>query len=171
MTTEESKIIKSLIITTNLYYGKKLDDTVVLMQVQDLQDLPVDDIVEAFTKYRIDPANRFAPLPANIRALIAPEVSDEQVGVEAASRIIEAMARVGWVDPQGARAFMGEIAWEVVVREGGWTALCERTKNDDLPILKAQWRELAKVVAIRQKQSEWRKLLAAKQPGQLEDKS
>lgn len=150
MTTEEKKQLKALIVTTSLYYGRQLDDVVILMQTKDLEDLPFRQIVDAFNKYRRDAANKFAPLPAAIRAMVNPSLSRDQEALEASKKIVEAMGKFGYLNPDKARNFMGPIAWEVVQREGGWPQLCQRTKNDDLPILGAQFRELAKVVIVRQ---------------------
>lgn len=152
MNQQEKKQLKALMVTTSLYYGREINDAVILMQVQDLEDLPFAEVAKAFNDYRKNPSNKGAPLPAMIRAMLCPEMSADQLALEASNKIIEAMARFGWTNLDKAREFMGEIAWGVVVREGGWAQLCERAKNDDLPILKAQWRELAKVVAIRLKQ-------------------
>jgi hypothetical protein len=41
------------------------------------------------------------------------------------------------------REYMGELAWAVCERQGGYQHLCDSTTNDDLPTLKAQWRGLA----------------------------
>lgn len=153
MTDDEKRRLKSLIVTTNLYYGKQMDDAVILMQVADLEDLLFMHVARAFQEYRRNPLNRSAPLPASIRAAIVPELSGDQLAIEASNKIIEAMGKFGYTNPEKAREFMGELAWEVVVRDGGWRDLCQRTNHNDLPVMRAQWRELAKVVRVRQEQA------------------
>lgn len=151
MTKEETQKLKAIILATNMYYGRELRDDVLLMQVSDLADLSFDAVAQAYVNYRRNPKNRQPPLPADILEAVNPGnvVSPEQDAVEASNRIIQAMTRYGWTNPDRAREFIGELGWMIVEREGGWRDLCERTTNDDLPILKAQWRELAKALRSR----------------------
>lgn len=62
---------------------------------------------------------------------------------EIAAKISGAIARFGHTNPEGARKFIGEIGWEIVQIEGGWSKLCGSTKEHQIPALKAQWRNLA----------------------------
>jgi hypothetical protein len=149
MNQGEKQNLKEFIVTVGMYYGRQFEDAVLAMYVEDLEDLPFEAVMKAYGDHRKNPKNKFMPLPAEIRTVVQPQPeieTDEQLAVEASSRILQAMSKCGWNNPEGARAFIGEVGWHVVQREGGWANLCERTHNDDLPILKAQWRESAKAI-------------------------
>lgn len=170
MTNDERKHVQKMLLALADLYGRQLSAPAVGLMSDALMDLDGKSVIEALNKYMRDPASRSFPMPGAIRAMIVPEVTGDQVALEAANRIVEAMGKYGWTNPEKAREFMGEIAWEVVKRDGGWAALCERTNNDDLPILKAQWRELAKVVRIRQEQKPSVPFLEGSRQKQLEDR-
>lgn len=150
---ERSQVVKIFVTLSEIYNRQFSRDALALM-ADALMDLDGPSVIKALSGYLNDSGSRGFPLPGQVRALVSPQASNDQLALEAANKIIEAMARFGWTNPEKAREFMGPIAWQVVIQDGGWVNLCERTKNDDLPILRAQWRQLAGVVAIRQKQKE-----------------
>jgi hypothetical protein len=150
--SERNETIKALAVMADVY-GRPISKAAISFMADALMDLDGQKVLRALCDYAKDPASRGFPLPGQVRAMVSPEVSKDQLATEAANKIVEAMGKFGWTNPDKARAFMGELAWEVVVREGGWSNLCERTTNDDLPIMRAQWRELAKVVHVRQQQA------------------
>lgn len=154
MTIDERKMVQKILVTMADFYSRKISADAISLISDALSDLDGQQVITALKKYMTGADSKFFPLPGQIRAMISPEASGDQLALEAANKIIEAMGKFGWTNPEKAREFMGPLAWEVVVRDGGWVSLCERTKNDDLPILRAQWRELAKVVSVRQKQAE-----------------
>lgn len=147
MNSTYSQEIKKLLVGLAEYYGITLTPTRLAMYAEDLEDLDISLIAGAIKNIRRNPNQKFFPLPAAIREEIQGNQRDE--AVEAANRIVQAMGKYGYTNPERARSFIGELGWRVVEREGGWQALCERTTNDDLPTLKAQWRELAAVTQRR----------------------
>lgn len=151
MNQQEIQKLKAIIATTNAYYGRELTDDVLAMQTHDLADLPFDAVAQAYANYRRNPKHRTAPLPADILEAVNPGkiINPEHDAIEASNRIVQAMSRYGWTNEERAQEFIGELGWMIVQREGGWRDLCQRTTNDDLPILKAQWRELAKSLRSR----------------------
>lgn len=150
MTHDQKQRLKSLIATINLYYGRQpLLDAVILMQVSDMEDLEFDDVTRAFDSYRKNPKNRVPPLPADIRNLIQPAQTDEQLAIDSASRIVQAITKYGYTNPDRAKRFIGELGWEIVRREGGWENLCERLRDHEIGMFKAQTRELAKSLISR----------------------
>lgn len=133
--------IKRILNALAEYFQTTLTPTQLAMYAEDLEDLALEDIGAAIKRIRQNPQIARFPLPAAIRQEIVGSARDE--ALEAASRIVQAMEKYGYTNPEKARAFIGELGWRVVEREGGWQSLCQRTSSDDLPILKAQWRELA----------------------------
>lgn len=146
----QSKIqaIKLLLNGLAEYYGTMLTPNRLSMYAEDLDDLELDEIGRAIKLIRRDPAQNFFPLPSKIRECIKGNARDE--ALEASNRIVQAMGKFGWTNPEGARAFIGELGWRVVEREGGWQGLCQRTTDDALPTFKAQWRELAAATLRRE---------------------
>lgn len=93
------------------------------------------------------------PFPSikEIRDLVAPESDPEVEAIEAAGRIVQAVTRVGPYQTEKAREFIGELGWLVVQREGGWQTVCQILTDDNIGILKAQWRQMAKAQYARAK--------------------
>lgn len=103
-----------------------------------------DDLVAALEKIIGNRGDRDAfPSVKTIKEQLDPSVDDEALAAEAATRLAGSIGRYGYTNPAEARAYMGEVAWAIVEREGGWQGLCERTKENQIPTLKAQWRQLA----------------------------
>lgn len=137
--------IANMIRVTGKIYGKTYDADVLSMMIDDLQDLPIIQIEAAFARYRRDPKNKFAPMPAQIRELIIPTPSDDTNAREAVSRIQEAVGKFGSWRGDEARPYVGELGWGIVKRMGGWGHLCENLGTTlDALTFQAQARELAK---------------------------
>lgn len=139
------ELLTQLVAMSELY-GRTLTEGALRMMADDLSDLDHEAVMAALVKYRRSEAGKFFPSVGQIRQLVCPELSDESESRDVASRIVEAMSKYGWTNPEKSRTHIGELGWMVVQREGGWQSMCEKTNNDDLPILKAQWRELAKTL-------------------------
>jgi hypothetical protein len=86
----------------------------------------------------------------------AASVDTEAIGREIADKIYTAMRKFGaWKNRrQQVEEFLGPVGIEVVRQLGGWEYLCATTLEDDIPILKAQWRESAIGVAERIKRGD-----------------
>lgn len=149
MTHEERSKIGTTIAHMAQYYGKAVTKEVIAMMVLDLEDLSVAAVLEAFNAYRRDPRNRFFPLPAQVRELINPTPTPEQIAREAVSRVQEAISRFGYCNSEQAKSFIGELGWGVVKSYGGWSSVCERMGvNLSFDTFAAQARELLKARVI-----------------------
>lgn len=86
----------------------------------------------------------------------AASVDSEAIGREIADKIYTAMRKLGaWKDRRHrVDEFLGPVGVEVVRQLGGWEYLCATTHEDDIPILKAQWRESAIGIAERIKRGD-----------------
>ena len=143
MTPDERQKLKALLVATSMYYGQKLPDDVLNLYVEDLADLAFAEVVQHICEIRRDPKTTRCPLPAVIRARVCPEIDSEAEAVEAVSRIVQAVANIGPYRTEDARAFVGELGWFVVTREGGWQNVCQVLTEENIGALKAQWRQLA----------------------------
>jgi hypothetical protein len=125
MTPRQS--LAKIINNTAIYYGRSLEPEVLSMMCNDLDDLPVDRVLAAYDAYRRNPKNKFFPLPAQIREIVCPEenITAEDQAREIAARICAAVPTFGWCNGHKARTYVGEIGWSVILRQGGWSYLCE----------------------------------------------
>jgi hypothetical protein len=145
--------IQEQLVYLCVYYQTLFPDEVIAMYAEDLSDLPQELLLQAFRDIRRDPKITRFPLPAIIRARVAPSENVDDKAAELASRIPQALARFGWNHPREAREFLGEIAWEIIEREGGWQRVCEMVQDETVSVYKAQWRWLAKALLSRRPRS------------------
>lgn len=97
----------------------------------------------------LETARRF-PTVGEIKAAMGlAQMSDQEAGRAVGERIYAAIARYGdcRADRQRIWDFIGPIGLEVVRLQGGWDHLCATVQEDDATTWKAQWRELATIVA------------------------
>lgn len=124
----KSNLLETIALTFTYYNpGQVLPNPVVAMYGEDLADLPINECIRAYRNYRLNSKNTKFPLPAQIRAIVRPEeyISAEAQAREIAARICGAIPKYGWSNTAQARAFIGEIGWRAVERQGGWQYLCE----------------------------------------------
>jgi hypothetical protein len=143
MTPEQQRALRGLVIGMSAYYGQTYPDDAIRLYVSDLVDLPYDDVVRAMGEVRRDPKTTRMPLPAVIRDRLQPADTLESNARESASRIATAVSRIGPYRTAEAKAYIGELGWEVVKRQGGWEETCAALTYDNATTLQAQWRELA----------------------------
>lgn len=110
---------------TAAYFRIQVDDEVLRLYAEDVSDLPFDEVIRALVAYRKNPKNRFMPLPAQIRDLIEPVESPEEMAREIAARIGGAIVKFGHPNEGEARIYIGPDGWNIVQRSGGWNHLCQ----------------------------------------------
>lgn len=145
MTTTERIQVGETLLLTGKYYGREIAKETLSMMLDDLDDLDFSRVIAALAQYRRDAKNRMFPLPAQIRAMINPEVDADAAAKEIAARIAGAIVKFGYNNSSEAKFYIGDIGWSVVQRFGGWTYLCQNHgSNIDPTAFMAQARELAK---------------------------
>lgn len=72
---------------------------------------------------------------------------------DAANLCWSAIARFGRMNPDGARDAMGELAWTVVIRMGGWPSICEVLIEEKGTFI-AQFRDLAQSLSRKAERGE-----------------
>ncbi len=145
MNFQQLQSLKGYIALTAAYYGQQLDDAVIAMYAEDLSDLPFETVKAAITEIRRNPSITRFPLPAVIRAKIAPPETDVDQARLAEAAIWEAVSRFGWPNGAEAEAYVGQLAWEGVKRFGGWPNVC-LAANDQGATYRAQMRNLIETV-------------------------
>jgi len=145
--SKQAEIMK-LIAALAEYYDKVLSPGQLKAYTEDLMCLEPAQLSQAVLTYRNDPRHDRFPLPVKLKAMVGAVMDPESEGVQIAGRILAAITQIGPYQAQRARESIGEIGWQVVQMEGGWMQLCE-IQTDDIPIRKAQWRQLAKSLCER----------------------
>jgi hypothetical protein len=135
--------ISEIIFALAEYYERQLTENQLAMYVEDLLCLEPEQLIESIKRYRNDPKNDRFPLPVKLKAMIGEAASPDDAARDSASRIIAAVSKYGWNNVEQAKAYIGELGWEVVKRQGGWQTLCESLTYSNMGMLQAQWRELA----------------------------
>jgi len=134
------------LILTNLaeYFGRNISRAVVMMMVDDLEVYPMEQIQAAIKKYRQNPKNRAFPLPAQLIDTMSPELNSKNEAVESAAQVIQAVSKFGWSNPEMAKEYLGQLAWRIVERFGGWRYVCENLGvSISVGTFQAQARDLA----------------------------
>jgi len=124
--------VKKLLIGLSGYLGQTIKDEQISMYAEDLEEYPLEEISNAIKTIRKQRVwNRF-PLPAEILQY-APSykgTTDEQADI-IAGRIMRAVFKFGRENHEGARAWLGELAWEVFTgfgtKGGSWFTFCSES--------------------------------------------
>jgi hypothetical protein len=148
VTAPEKQELKALFICTALYYGHEIPDDALPLYIADLDDLPFVAVAAAIGGLRRDPRVTKCPLPSMIRARLTPESNSDSEAVMVTGRVLEAISRFGPYRLEEAKAWIGSVGWILVSMEGGWEHL-NAIESDQLPTMKAQWRQLAKALIDR----------------------
>ncbi len=64
------------------------------------------------------------PSIGDIRAMLEPTNTVDGAAQELLNRVIQAVHDYGYVDPESAREFMGEVAWAALPNQYGWEEFC-----------------------------------------------
>jgi hypothetical protein len=141
MTPNEKMKIAELLLARAEITGKTLSPIAVQMMIDDLSDLPFIKIAKVLSEW--GKTNSDFPYPARIREQVMPVTDDSDDGRDVASRVIAAVSKFGSYRAAEAKAHIGEIGWECVMRMGGWKTFCSELSEDNKGIMNAQVRDLA----------------------------
>jgi hypothetical protein len=145
MNQNEKSQLALIYSAVSSYYGQKLPDQVLRLYIEDLEDLPFEQVTSALKAIRRDSRTKACPLPAQVRSRIRPDLDPEQESHIIANEIVEAIRVAGpYRSPN-----ISEVAREVVKMEGGWEQVCEMVDNDNVGMFKSQWRKLAESLIRR----------------------
>lgn len=128
-------------------YGRELPRTALKIMLDSVADLPAKEIIIALEEWSKNSKINRHPLPGEVRDILKKELSPDAKANEAANRIRMAISNYGWPDADGARRFIGELGWSVVLRFGGWGYICENHGLELNPLtFHAQARDSAKSI-------------------------
>lgn len=126
--------------------GEELSEIRLKTYLFALKDLSHDELKQGVFKLMNDPSLTRFPMPGKIVEAARPNSTVDEDAKEAAGRIVAAVSKFGYPNRQEAREYIGELGWQVVEMQGGWSHLCESMTDRQIPILQAQFRDLAKTV-------------------------
>lgn len=124
--------------------GERLTDSRMKAYLFALKDLSLEELRTGAYKLMNDPSLTRFPMPGKIIEAARPSISTDDEAKEAAGRIVAAISKFGYPNRLEAKKYIGELGWRVVEMQGGWGHLCESTRDQQIPSLQAQFRELAK---------------------------
>lgn len=145
MTQQEINQLKGLMVMYAGYYRQQFSDATFEMYAEDLSNLDFHQVTGALLAYRKNPKNKTFPLPAVIIEMLNPTLDDTAVAQETVSRICQAITNIGRYRTDEAKEHLGELAWQVVRANGGWSMLCESDFMTNTNA-KSQAREYAKAI-------------------------
>lgn len=145
----DADVLKAVILKNSMFYGVQLPDIVFKMHADALSDLPLAKVEAAYEALAKTSKNRLMPMPGDVRNLISPEAGDRDSDEArmVAARVIGAIAKYGYINPERAREFIGETGWMAIELMGGWVSVCENTKTNQLTTFSAQARELIQAIS------------------------
>ena len=107
------------------------------MRIFEKEEFTTEQIKKAIMQASV--SCKFFPRPVEFIELIRPQVGKEDA-TYLAGRIIDCISRFGWPNGQGAKEYMGPVAWNAVLGVGGWSRVCDTPENN-LGTLRAQLRD------------------------------
>lgn len=126
--------------------GEKVTEARIVWLAERLLPLGPVEVAKALERM-LDSARRF-PTVAEVKAemgIAEPTARDEALLV--ADTILSAITKYGYSNSRRHLAAvewaLGPSIWELVKRQGGWNAVCERTDDGETGIFRAQVRDLA----------------------------
>lgn len=140
MTREEQQKLKEALVFTAELCGKSFSDEAIKMLAHDMNHMEFEPVIAAMARLR--KRGKF-PTVEEIEDIVKPKLDPADNAREVASLLIQAVSKFGWCNADGARKHMGELAWEIVRRLGGWVHLCETLNSANQGFLTAQIRDLA----------------------------
>lgn len=177
--------LQKIVVENLTFYDAPVSEVKVRMHAAELAGLNLDDLRAAYDRFRKEKGRRQMPMPADVRALLFPQLDPREEATELAGKVLGALARHGWNWPDGylstygtfweamvdgktksALSFDAAVALELgpfggnVIRlMGGWAALHDEwAAVSDHGTLRAQIRDTAQSVINRTTPSE-KKLL------------
>lgn len=138
---------KKMLVKLASYYEKTLSPEQINIYAEQLHGaLNHQEMSHACKLYIDDPKNEFFPRPiSKLIQLIKTPVSENDVAVDVASRVLEAVSRFGWANEGEAMDYVGEAGKMAVKRFGGWMHICQNLGVDiSITTFQAQIREMIK---------------------------
>lgn len=131
-------------------HGFSLTEELICAYDHFLSDLGYDRVTQTLNAFILGAVSdgKF-PSAKRIRDVVEGVEDDDLTAEMVAAELQRAVSEFGYPHASAARKSVGELAWLVVERLGGWVNYCARLTNANTPTVFAQTRNFARVV-IRQ---------------------
>lgn len=106
-------------------YGRDITKAALSLMLDSIADLDPREVERVLHDWAGKSKLNRHPSPAEVRELVCPEADPKHLAVEAAARVVAAVAKFGWNNLADAREYIGALGWRAVERLGGWQYLCE----------------------------------------------
>ncbi len=106
-------------------YGKDISKpsmSIMLNAISDLDSRAVEKVLNEWAK--TSKLGRH-PFPAEIREKINPQLNSKDLARDTSMRVVQAVQKFGYTQPEEAETFIGPAGWVAVKRWGGWKYICE----------------------------------------------
>lgn len=138
----QADVIRAVAVMAELHQ-RQMSPEAAAMYCADLAPYAPGAVLEALSRCRRE-VRGFPAIVDVLERITGTRPPDEMDAARAvSSRIIEAISKIGYVNPGKARDFLGDLAWTVVQRMGGWANLCEIVTAENLTTWQAQLRDNA----------------------------
>jgi hypothetical protein len=128
-------------------YGKDIPQIALKIMLDAVSDISGNEIMIALEEWSKNSKQNRHPLPGELREILRKELSIDAKANESANKIRQAITKFGWPEPDKAKEFMGDLAWAIVIRFGGWQYICQNHGVDLNPLtFHAQARDSAKSI-------------------------
>lgn len=138
--TERQKIQQAILVLAETM-GKQLSPAALKLFTDALGAVTAKQVEESILQHMRGPNGRFWPSPGDLLTHIHRYQSVPQAANECVSRVLEAVSRFGYVDPKGAREFLGEAVWSALPGEIGWRDFCTSGEHVSQSTARAQLRD------------------------------
>jgi len=167
MKTERQKILETILVMAE-HYQRELSKTNLVLIADALEGVTADQVAGALKKHLQGPNGRFFPSPGDLLAIIERRQPVQQAANECVSRVLEAVVKFGYVDPESARTYLGETIWAALPGATGWKDFCLSGEHISQSTARAQLRDR---IAARLQQENPTGQVALPPPGKPEFKS
>jgi hypothetical protein len=153
MNQSERIQVGELWLTLASMYGRDIPRPALKLMLDAIADLPAPAILKALEDWARSSKSKTHPLPAEIRDVVTPVIDDRSIATDLSKRISGAISRRGWTWPstcqydghanfeEAVKAELGELAWEVIRRCGGWQRIHDDYFDVDAGVFTAQLRD------------------------------
>lgn len=121
--TERQKIQQAILVLAETQ-GKALSVAALKLFTDALGDVTAKQVEGAIVQHLRGPNGRFFPSPGDLLTFIHKYQTVQQAANECMSRVLTAVSQFGYVDPEGARTYLGEEVWAALPGHIGWRDFC-----------------------------------------------
>lgn len=126
----------------------RLGDTILGFYIEELKTIPIEKIISA-VKYFTTKGDRYFPSIDEFKRACGVEVKTMLSTYEKAQALVDkvrhCITRFGYAQPDNAKEYLGDDAWEIVNHFGGFVNICNTATDHNYDSMMIQIRKTAEV--------------------------